>query len=113
MVPYGGFEALGDATRRSIVERLRHGPASVGELAAGLPVSRPAVSQHLKVLAEAGLVAVNAAGTRRIYRLAPHGFAALRSELDQLWNDALAAFAAAAEAEGEADGDDERHERPA
>ncbi|TDD70448.1 ArsR family transcriptional regulator [Jiangella aurantiaca] len=112
METYGCFGVLGDATRRSIVERLRHAPASVGELAAGLPVSRPAVSQHLKVLAEAGLVVSSAAGTRRIYRLAPEGFAALRSELDQLWGDAMAAFAAA-EAEGEADGNDERHDRPA
>lgn len=107
METYGGFEALGDATRRAVVERLRHGPASVGELAAELPVSRPAVSQHLRVLAEAGLVMSSPAGTRRIYRLAPDGFAQLRAELDRLWGDALAAFAAAVEVEGEGDGDDE------
>jgi DNA-binding transcriptional ArsR family regulator len=89
--------ALADGTRRSIVERLAHGPAAVGELARDLPVSRPAVSQHLKVLKSAGLVRDRAAGTRRVYQLDPTGLEAVRAELDRFWAQALAAYAAALE----------------
>lgn len=88
--------ALGDPTRRAIVGLLRKGPRSVGRLALSLPVSRPAVSQHLRVLSDAGLVEVAVAGNRRIYALSPDGIAALRSALDVLWEDALSAFAAKA-----------------
>ena len=84
--------ALGDATRRAIVGLLRSGPRSVGRLARSLPVSRPAVSQHLKVLSEAGLVSASAEGNRRIYALSPEGIASLRAELDALWEDAEAAL---------------------
>ena len=91
------MDALGDPTRREIMERLREGPRSVGEIAAGLPVSRPAVSQHLRVLREAGLVSERREGTRRIYSLDPKGLDELRAYLDQFWTDALAAFKAAAE----------------
>jgi DNA-binding transcriptional ArsR family regulator len=94
------IDALGDPTRRSIFERLRGGPYAVGELAAGLPVSRPAVSQHLRVLKEAGLVSERREGTRRVYRLEPTGVAELRAYVEGLWDDALAAFKRAAE-EGE------------
>jgi DNA-binding transcriptional ArsR family regulator len=87
--------ALADGTRRSIVERLAHGPAAVGELARDLPVSRPAVSQHLKVLKSAGLVRDRAAGTRRVYQLDPAGLEALRAELDRFWAQALASYATA------------------
>jgi DNA-binding transcriptional ArsR family regulator len=93
------MDALGDPTRRAIFERLRSGPSSVGELAAELPVSRPAVSQHLRVLREAGLVTERRDGTRRIYRIEPYGLAELRDYIESFWDDALAAFAAAAEAE--------------
>ena len=93
------LDALGDPTRRSIVERLRGGPRAVGELADGLPVSRPAVSQHLRVLREAGLVTERRDGTRRLYRLDPDGLARLRAEIDDFWSDALAAFKRAAEGE--------------
>jgi len=86
------FLALADPTRRRIFERLRHGSRSVGELAKGLPVSRPAVSQHLKVLKEAGLVDDTADGTRRIYHIDPKGLGYLRRWLDQFWDDALEAF---------------------
>ncbi len=85
--------ALADGTRRSIVERLAQGPAAVGELARDLPVSRPAVSQHLKVLKSARLVRDQAAGTRRVYQLDPTGLEALRAELDRFWAQALAAYA--------------------
>lgn len=85
--------ALADGTRRAIVERLAHGPAAVGELARELPVSRPAVSQHLKVLKSAGLVRDRAAGTRRVYRLDPTGLDALRADLDRFWTRALAGYA--------------------
>ena len=84
-----GWTALGDPTRRAIFERLAHGPSAVGELASEFPVSRPAVSQHLKVLKDAGLVADRAAGTRRVYRLNPAGVAALRDQLDTFWHRAL------------------------
>jgi DNA-binding transcriptional ArsR family regulator len=91
------FAALADPSRRRVFERLRAGPMSVGALAKHMPVSRPAVSQHLKVLKEAGLVTDHAEGTRRVYSIDPQGLAALRSWLDQFWDDALAAFRAEAE----------------
>jgi DNA-binding transcriptional ArsR family regulator len=94
------MEALGDATRREIMERLRGGPRPVGEIAAGLPVSRPAVSQHLRVLKEAGLVTERKDGTRRLYRIEPEAIADLRAYLDSFWEQALAGFKAAAESEG-------------
>ncbi|MGH3101973.1 MAG: ArsR/SmtB family transcription factor [Thermoleophilia bacterium] len=87
-----GLTALGDPTRRAIFERLAEEPRSVGELAGELPVSRPAVSQHLKVLKEAGLVIDRRAGNRRIYQVDPDGVGALRAELDRFWNQALATF---------------------
>ncbi len=86
------LSALGDATRRTLFERLAKAPAAVVDLARGLPVSRPAVSQHLKVLKAAGLVREVAAGTRRIYHVDPRGIGAMREWLDQHWRDALAAF---------------------
>ena len=92
-----GLEALGDATRRAIFERLAKGPRSVGELAEELPVSRPAVSQHLRVLKDAGLVFDRPAGTRRLYQLDPDGVGALRAYVDQFWNQALTAFKTAVE----------------
>lgn len=88
---------LGDPTRRAIFELLAAAPRSVGELAAELPISRPAVSQHLRALKDAGLVIDRAAGTRRIYQVSPDGVAGLRAYLDQIWTDALAAFQAAVE----------------
>ncbi|HWE99858.1 MAG TPA: metalloregulator ArsR/SmtB family transcription factor [Caulobacteraceae bacterium] len=95
------FEALGDATRRSIMRRLSVSPAAVGDIAAALPVSRPAVSQHLKVLADAGLVRAEAAGSRRIYRLDPRGVGAMRDWLDETWSAAMAAFATFADTQAE------------
>ena len=91
------FDALGDPTRREIFERLADSPRSVGELAGEMPVSRPAVSQHLRVLKEAGLVTDRAAGSRRIYQVDPAGVSALRSYLDGFWNRSLASFKRAAE----------------
>ncbi len=91
------FAALGDPTRRTIFERVAGRPQSVGELADALPVSRPAVSQHLRVLKEAGLVSDGAVGARRIYRMDPQGLGQLRAYLDHFWNHAMAAFKAAAE----------------
>jgi DNA-binding transcriptional ArsR family regulator len=88
-----GWSALADGTRRAIVSRLADGPQAVGQLAAQLPVTRPAVSQHLKVLKDAGLVSEHAAGTRRIYRLNPTAVAALRDQLDTFWQRALASYA--------------------
>jgi len=88
--------ALADPTRRAIFERLALEPRAVGELAAELPVSRPAVSQHLKVLKAAGLVSDHAAGTRRVYAVDPEGLAALRQYFEQFWRQSLAAFQAAA-----------------
>src|SRR6185312_11126336 len=88
--------ALADGTRLAIVARLADGPAPVGQLASGLPVSRSAVSQHLKILKDAGLVEDVAAGTRRIYRLNPVALAALRDQLDTYWQRALAGYADAA-----------------
>jgi len=92
-----GWTALGDPTRRAIFELLADRPRAVGELASDLPVSRPAVSQHLKVLKEAGLVMDRAEGTRRIYRLDPDGLAALRSNLERFWGRALVAYKATVE----------------
>jgi DNA-binding transcriptional ArsR family regulator len=83
---------LGDPSRRAIVACLAEQPRAVGELADVLPISRPAVSQHLKVLKDAGLVTDRAAGTRRVYRLNPAGMAALRDQLDTFWNRALASY---------------------
>ena len=104
---HAGFAALADPTRRAVFERVAARPASVGELAQGLPVSRPAVSQHLKVLEAAGLVRKTAAGTRRIYRLDPRGIGAMRDWLDAHWSAALAAFRDFADETG----DEEREER--
>jgi DNA-binding transcriptional ArsR family regulator len=87
--------ALADPTRRRVFEKLSGGPQSVGALARGLPVSRPAVSQHLRVLKDAGLVADRSEGTRRVYSIDPHGLGALRKWLDQFWDTALAAYAEA------------------
>jgi DNA-binding transcriptional ArsR family regulator len=95
------WDALADGTRRAIVACLADGPQAVGELAAGLPVSRSAVSQHLKILKDAGLVEDVAAGTRRIYRLNPVALAALRDQLDTYWQRALARYADAAQAPAE------------
>ena len=89
--------ALADPTRRTIFELVAKRPRAVGELAAHLPVSRPAVSQHLRVLKDAGLVADRPVGTRRLYQLDPKGLRALRAYLDQFWDETLAAFASAAE----------------
>ena len=86
------WDAIGDRTRRTIMLHLADRPRAVGELATELPVSRPAVSQHLKVLKDAGLVAEQAIGTRRIYRLNEAGVAALRDQLDVFWNRALTGF---------------------
>jgi DNA-binding transcriptional ArsR family regulator len=95
--------ALGDPTRQMIFERLSDGPVAVGELARDLPVSRPAVSQHLKVLKQVGLVLDRQQGTRRFYQVDPAGLAILRTYLDQFWDRSLAAFQAAAENEEHAD----------
>ncbi|MEA2145131.1 MAG: hypothetical protein QOG59_718 [Solirubrobacteraceae bacterium] len=97
MDAYDGFAALSDPTRRAIFERIALAPSAVGELAAELPVSRPAVSQHLKVLKGAGLVSDRAQGTRRIYWLDPDGVGAMRAYLDRFWSQSLASFKAAAE----------------
>ena len=95
------ISALADPTRRAVLERLRDGPRPVGEIASGLPVTRPAVSQHLKVLKEAGLVTDRSVGTRRIYYIDPKGLGAMRAWLDQFWESALDSFKLAAEAEAE------------
>jgi DNA-binding transcriptional ArsR family regulator len=95
---YGNaLTALADPTRRAVFERLSKGPVAVGELAADLPVSRPAVSQHLKVLKEAGLVRDQADGARRLYEVDPRGLADLRAWLDRFWDNALSAFKAEVE----------------
>jgi DNA-binding transcriptional ArsR family regulator len=91
------LEALGDPTRRAVFELLSEGPNAVGAIARRLPVSRPAVSQHLRVLKEAGLVVDHQEGTRRIYRLDPVGIAAVRDYFDRFWDQALGAFKAATE----------------
>jgi DNA-binding transcriptional ArsR family regulator len=98
-----GWTALGDPTRRAIFERLADRPRAVGELARELPVSRPAVSQHLKVLKDAGLVVGWPEGTRRIYQLRPDGIDALRAELDRFWNQSLANFKAIVEQQSKED----------
>jgi len=95
-----GFSALSDPTRRAIFERLARGPRAVGELAREFPVSRPAVSQHLRVLKDAGLVADRREGNRRLYRVDPRGVEAMRAYLDSFWGDALDAFQRAAERKG-------------
>jgi DNA-binding transcriptional ArsR family regulator len=95
-----GFDALGDPTRRAIFERLARGPTAVGQLARELPVSRPAVSQHLRVLKRAGLVSDQREGSRRLYEIDLDGVEALRAYLDSFWTDALAAFKQAAERKG-------------
>ena len=92
------WAALGDATRRTIFERLAARPSAVGELAEGLPVSRPAVSQHLKVLKEAGLVLDEPVGSRRIYRVSTNGVGRLRADLDRFWSSALATYQTLVEA---------------
>src|SRR5579863_2372675 len=90
---YGkAFSALADPSRRAVFERLKSGPRAVVDIARGMPVSRPAVSQHLKALKEAGLVADRAEGARRLYFIDPHGLAAVRRWLDQFWDEALAAY---------------------
>jgi DNA-binding transcriptional ArsR family regulator len=86
------LRCLSDPTRREVFEKLRAGPQSVGALARGLPVSRPAVSQHLKALKDAGLVAQRAEGARRVYYIDPHGLAELRRWLDRFWTEALTSF---------------------
>ena len=86
------LDALGDPTRRAIVQRLLRGPISVGKLAEEFPVSRPAISQHLRVLKQASLVTDQVSGTRRVYQLNPEGFETLRSYFDQFWSIALTAF---------------------
>ncbi len=96
-----GLAALADPTRREIFERLAGHPQAVGELARELPVSRPAVSQHLKVLRDAGLVVDRQEGNRRIYRVNPDGVGALRAYLDQFWNRALTAYKATVEKQSE------------
>ena len=95
------FSALGDPTRRLVFERLARRPMSVGRLASGLAVTRPAVSQHLKVLKDAGLVTSREDGTRRIYRIDPKGVDVMRAYLDRFWDRSLAAFKAAAEEEND------------
>jgi DNA-binding transcriptional ArsR family regulator len=92
MAYQSAFAALADPTRRAVFERLRKGPRAVGEIARGLPVSRPAVSQHLKVLKEAGLVTDQAEGTRRVYQIDPRGLGQMRAWLDRFWGSALTAF---------------------
>lgn len=94
---FGAFAALADPTRRAVFERLARGPRAVGEIARGLPVTRPAVSQHLRVLKDAGLVRERREGTRRLYSVNASGVEAMREYLDQFWNRALAAFKVAAE----------------
>ena len=101
MANASAFSALAEPMRQTIVERLSERPMAVGELAAGLPVTRPAVSQHLKILKEARLVRDEAQGTRRIYSIDPAGLGALRAWLDRFWDRALAAYAEAAEREDE------------
>ena len=104
------IQALGDPTRRTVFELLREGPRSVGELAGGLPVSRPAVSQHLRVLKEAGLVRERRQGTRNFYSVNGEGLAELRAYFEGFWDEALASFKAAAESDegGHEDEPDDR-----
>jgi DNA-binding transcriptional ArsR family regulator len=91
------WSALGDRTRRTIFERVADRPSAVCDIAVGLPVSRPAVSQHLRVLKDAGLVSDHRAGNRRIYQVNPDGLAALRADLDRFWGSTLAAYKVVAE----------------
>jgi DNA-binding transcriptional ArsR family regulator len=100
MAYQAAFLALADPTRRQVFEQLRHGPKPVGIIAAHVPVSRPAVSQHLGVLKKAGLVVDRAEGTRRVYYIDPQGLASIRIWLDQFWDDALTAFKTELEKEG-------------
>jgi len=102
-----GLDALGDATRMAIFQKLTNGPIAVNELARMLPVSRPAVSQHLRVLKDAGLVTDSKCGTRRLYRLDQEGVARLRAHFDKMWTQALGAFQAVVEKESKSSG--ERH----
>lgn len=97
------FVALADPTRREVFERLAQGPRSVGEIAEGLPVSRPAVSQHLKVLKAAGLVSDRPEGARRVYQIDPKGLGQIRAWLDRFWDEALEAFKAEVERDDEED----------
>jgi DNA-binding transcriptional ArsR family regulator len=99
------FAAIADPTRRRVLERLSTRPMAVGEIAAGMPVSRPAVSQHLKVLKEAGLVSDRQDGQRRIYAIDPKGLGAMRAWLDQFWDSALEALKAEIERQDEGDED--------
>ncbi|WAS94449.1 ArsR/SmtB family transcription factor [Nannocystis punicea] len=106
------WDALGDPSRRVIFEHLADRPHSVGELADKLPISRPAVSQHLRVLKEAGLVVYRAEGTRRVYTIHTAGIARLRADLDRFWTLALSAFKRAAEADEPVNDDDDDKEAP-
>ena len=92
MAANAALDALGDPTRRAVFERLARGPVAVGDIASGMPVSRPAVSQHLKVLKAAGLVIDRQAGNRRLYEVDPGGLEALRGYFDKFWSNQLAAF---------------------
>jgi DNA-binding transcriptional ArsR family regulator len=103
MAYQAALSALADPTRRHVFEELRRGPRTVGKIAARMPVSRPAVSQHLGVLKKAGLVADRADGTRRVYYIDPKGLAAIRIWLDQFWDEALLAFQAEVEKKDEAE----------
>ena len=97
MTNANAFAALADPTRKTVFERLARGPMAVGDIARGLPVSRPAVSQHLRVLKDAGLVFDKAQGARRVYQIDPRGLGAIRAWLDGVWDEALEAFKAEAE----------------
>ncbi|MDH5737580.1 MAG: metalloregulator ArsR/SmtB family transcription factor [Gammaproteobacteria bacterium] len=102
------FEALSDETRRLILARIAKSPCTVGEIVQLMPVSQPAVSQHLKILKEAGLVTAKKDGVKRIYSIAPDGIAGARNYLDQLWGDALEAFKEAAKAKAKENPDEAR-----
>jgi DNA-binding transcriptional ArsR family regulator len=106
------LDALGDGTRRAILLRLRRRPQAVGELARAFPVSRPAISQHLRILKDAGLVADRAHGTQRVYAVEAEGLRALRDFFDEFWTDALSAFKAQAEAEAGPDRPGRGHKTP-
>src|SRR5436190_24211055 len=106
MANNNAFAALADPTRGAVFERLADGPRAVGDLAHGLPVSRPTVSQHLKVLKEAGLVTDRPDGARRVYQIDPHGLGQLRIWIDRFWDDALARFQAEVERDGSEKEDD-------
>jgi DNA-binding transcriptional ArsR family regulator len=104
-----GLDALGDGTRMAIFQRLANGPMAVNELAGMLPVSRPAVSQHLRVLKDAGLVTDSRAGTRRLYQLDPEGIARLRAHFDQVWEKTLGGFQSSVESTVASPGKGEKH----